>query len=112
MFEAPGGEPSRALSRPVERAAAWAGGELRAWIKGDQTTVALSLVPRDGEISLCQSVSKWYKATFPGARTVAGRGVEKLTVDGRAQDAVITCSPGKVMVIVAPKMGVARSLSG
>jgi hypothetical protein len=62
LFEAPGGETARALSAARERAAAWAGGELRVWGRGKQRAVTLALVERRGERDLCLSMRAWFKA--------------------------------------------------
>jgi hypothetical protein len=47
LLQAPGGDRGRALSEPRERAAAWAGGELRVFGRGGRTAVGLTarLVP-------------------------------------------------------------------
>jgi hypothetical protein len=62
LFEAPGGETARALSDPLDRAAAWAGGELRVWGRGKSRAVTLTLVERRGERDLCASMRAWFKA--------------------------------------------------
>ena len=62
LFESPGGKTDRELSDARERAAAWAGGELRVFSRGGNTVVALSLVERRGELDLCASMRTWLKA--------------------------------------------------
>jgi hypothetical protein len=62
LFEAPGGDTARGLSDARERAAAWAGGELRVFSRGGKTVVGLSLVERRGERDLCGSMRAWLKA--------------------------------------------------
>jgi hypothetical protein len=62
LFEAPGGDIRRELSGARERAAAWAGGELRVFSRGGRTVVGLSLVERRGERDLCGSMRTWLKA--------------------------------------------------
>jgi hypothetical protein len=74
LFEAPGGETSRELSDPHERAAAWAGGELRVWARRGKTAVGLTLVERRGERDLCASMRAWFKAADRrGSVRCAGR---------------------------------------
>jgi hypothetical protein len=62
LFEAPGGETRRKLSDARERAAAWAGGELRVFGRRGKTAVAVMLVERRGERDLCASMRAWFKA--------------------------------------------------
>jgi hypothetical protein len=62
LFEAPGGVRGRGLSDARERAAAWAGGELRVFSRGAATVLGLSLVERRGERDLCASVRAWFRA--------------------------------------------------
>jgi hypothetical protein len=62
LFEAPGGDTGRGLSNARERAAAWAGGELRVFGRGGKTAVGVTLVERRGERGLCASMRAWFKA--------------------------------------------------
>jgi hypothetical protein len=62
LFEAPGGVRGRRLSDARERAAAWAGGELRVFSRGATTVLGLSLVERRGERDLCASMRAWFRA--------------------------------------------------
>jgi hypothetical protein len=62
LFEAPGGDTEKELSDSLERAEAWAGGELHVYGRGGKTAVALTLVQRRGERSLCASMRAWRKA--------------------------------------------------
>jgi hypothetical protein len=62
LFEAPGGVRERRLSDARERAAAWAGGELRVFTRGATTVLGLSLVERRGERDLCASMRAWFRA--------------------------------------------------
>jgi hypothetical protein len=62
LFEAPGGDTGRELADARERAAAWAGGELRVFGRGGKTAVGLTLVERRGERDLCASMRAWFKA--------------------------------------------------
>ena len=76
LFEAPGGETSRELSDPHERAAAWAGGKLSVWARRGKTAVGLTLVERRGERDLCASMRAWFKAANRrGSVRCAGRTI-------------------------------------
>ncbi len=61
LFQAPGDDESKALSDPRGRAAAWAGGSLSLWTRGDDTRVTMSFVARDepGQPTLCSSMRTW-----------------------------------------------------
>jgi hypothetical protein len=62
LFKAPGGDTGRELADARERAAAWAGGELRVFGRGGKTAVGVTLVQRRGERDLCASMRAWFKA--------------------------------------------------
>jgi hypothetical protein len=62
LFQAPGGDPAREPPDALERAAAWAGGELSLWRRGRRTLVTLTLVERRGERDLCTSMREWFQA--------------------------------------------------
>ena len=62
LFEAPGGETRRKLPDARERAAAWAGGELRVFGRRGKTAVGVTLVERRGGRDLCASMRAWFKA--------------------------------------------------
>ncbi|MGH9157202.1 MAG: hypothetical protein ACRD1K_15495 [Acidimicrobiales bacterium] len=116
LLEAPGGEVDRALDDPLAAAGDWAGGELRAWSRGDRTAVGLSLVPRPGRAeALCATMAGWYRAAFPADRTVGVGTGEKLAVDGSGQDAVVRCRTGGespvVLVGIGPDLATARAVA-
>jgi hypothetical protein len=74
LFEAPGGDTDRELSDARERAAAWAGGELRVFSRRGRTVVGLSLLERRGERDLCASMRAWLDAAdLRGAVRCSGR---------------------------------------
>jgi hypothetical protein len=75
LFQAPGNDESKALSDPRGRAAAWAGGSLSLWTRGNDTKVTMSLVARDeaGQPTLCSSVRTWLDRS-PHAHAVRCRG--------------------------------------
>jgi hypothetical protein len=76
LFEGPGGHTERELSDARERAAAWAGGELRVFSRRGRTVAALSLVERRGERDLCASMRAWLQAAnLRGAVRCSGRAI-------------------------------------
>lgn len=112
LLEAPGGDPDAALDQPLERAAAWAGGELRSWTAGDRTALAVALVERaDARPALCATITTWYAAAFPGGRSVPGEAGEELAVDGPRQDAVVRCSSAEVRLGIGPDLATARAVT-
>ena len=104
LFEAPGGEPDRALEDPMTAVAPWAGGEMTVWSSAERTAVGVSVVQRSGEGDLCRSMTQWYAAAFPAARR------QGTTFDGPRQDAVISCQGGNVRLGIAPDVGTAQAL--
>ncbi|MFW6204713.1 MAG: hypothetical protein ACOC96_07050, partial [Actinomycetota bacterium] len=87
LLEAPGDDESAALPDPVDRVAAWAGGELTAWTDGDATAVAVMLADRGGTTPLCETVTDFYAAAYPGAERSADDG--GTTFEGPEQAAVV-----------------------
>ncbi|MBW3663033.1 MAG: hypothetical protein KY469_08040 [Actinobacteria bacterium] len=108
LFEAPAGEPDRALEVPRERAAAWNGGTLALFLQGEVSSVGIGLADRGG---LCLSVTAWYEAAFPEA-TASVDSDGTAVFDGATQDAVVHCPPDEVRVGIAPDLGTARTLAG
>jgi hypothetical protein len=104
LFEAPGGNPERALEDPMAAVAPWAGSELTVWTAGERTAVGVSLAARPGEGDLCRSMTQWYAAAFPDARR------QSTTFDGPRQDAVIACRGDNVRLGIAPDVGTAQAL--
>jgi hypothetical protein len=102
LFEAPGGDGSRALDRPRERAAAWAGGRAQVWTDGQATATALALVDGGGAPALCDSVDAWYAAAFPAAQRRAAEGA--VVFDGADQAAVLRCDGDDVVLATAPDL--------
>jgi hypothetical protein len=110
LFEAPGDDTGAALDDPVDRAAAWAGGEVVQYTDGDDHAIGISLVQRDGEADLCASMMDWYEAGFPDA--TVDRGSDTMEADGSDQAAVITCDGDDVKIGIAPDLATARRLAG
>jgi hypothetical protein len=102
LFEAPGGDEARALDRPRERAAAWAGGQAQVWADGEATATALALVDGGGAPALCDSVDAWYAAAFPEAQRRATEGA--VVFDGGEQTAVLRCDGDDVVLATAPDL--------
>jgi hypothetical protein len=109
LLKAPGGNSERAIPRARAIAAAWAGGEVRMWIRGEETAVTVTLVPRPGEAELlCAGVGGWYSNSFPGSERAEGGGGERLSFDGD-QDAVLRCAPDVVRLGIGPDLATARA---
>jgi hypothetical protein len=111
LFEAPGGDRSRALSEPMERVRAWAGGEIHLWTRGDRTALALLIAQGPGGEDLCGSVAEWYRRSAPRAadRTQEVPAAE-LALDGPRRDAVLLCEGGEVRLGIGPDLRVARAV--
>lgn len=112
LYAAPGDDEGAALDDPRGRAAAWAGGEFAVWTDGDDSAVGVSLAQRSGEPSLCDSMTAWYGAAFPGSQTASPRGDEALAVTGSAQSAVVVCDGQDVLLGIAPDLSTARQVAG
>ncbi len=98
LFEAPGGDTSRALEDPRGAAMTWRGGEAVLWSDGGgRFAVGAALV---GTPELCGAVTGWYRAAFPSA-AVTQRG-DGMSADGAEQDAEIRCAGDEVRVGIAP----------
>lgn len=110
LFEAPGNDTRRGLDRPLDLAAAWAGGEMHLWTQGDRSALGLALVQREGEPSLCDSVGRWYEEAFERREPDPAPG-EALAVDGDRQDAVLRCSGTEVRLGIGPDLATARNLA-
>jgi hypothetical protein len=109
LFEAPGGDEGRALDRAAERAAAWAGGEARVWVDGEDSAVGLALVDGGGGPSLCATVETWYAAAFPEARREQAEGATVFR--GPAATAVIRCDGDDVVLASAPDLRTATQVA-
>jgi hypothetical protein len=111
LFEAPGGETRAALPDPGGAAAAWAGGRVAVFGRGDDSAVAVALADRDGGDRLCAAVAAWYRAAFPAATEVPVEPGDRLAMDGPSQDAVLHCDAGNVRLGIAPDVATARLLT-
>ena len=111
LLEAPGGDTAAALDDPLDRAAAWAGGSVYTWPRGDDTAVALRLVDGGGGPSLCPTIADWYEAAFPDAQGAPTEAGEEGAWTGSGRAAVLTC-PGDVVALgIGTDVELARALS-
>jgi hypothetical protein len=112
LFEAPGGDPDRALDEPRARAAAWGGGAARIWERSDETAVGLALVDRStpGAPPLCGSVGDLYAAAVPAARELAAESGRVWR--GSDGVAVLRCDGDDVVLAVAPDLVTATAIVG
>jgi len=98
LLEAPGGNTDAALSDPLERVSAWAGGEVGVWSQGEDTAMELVLADRGTATPLCETVTDYYAAAFPDATaTDDGAGT---TFEGANQSATVTCADDEVTLSV------------
>jgi hypothetical protein len=111
LFEAPGGQPSRTLGEPMTGAAAWAGGEVHLWERGEDTAVGVSLAEREGQDILCSAMSHWYAAAFPDVDESGSALDGRLQLDGARQDAVLRCTDDEVQLGIAPDLATAGRLA-
>jgi hypothetical protein len=111
LFEAPGGERSRALAEPMIGASAWAGGEVQLWERGVDTAVGVALAEGDGQDILCSAMSHWYLAAFPDVEQRGSALDGGLELDAARQDAVLRCTDDEVHLGIAPDMVTADRLA-
>ncbi len=113
-FEAPGNDTDAALDEPLERALAWAGGEVTVWTDttaGDTDLVALALRDNGATATpLCDSIDAWQTAAFPDAkRTASG---SEVVFDRGDSTAVLHCDGDEVVLAVAPEEQLALEVAG
>jgi hypothetical protein len=113
LFEAPGNIGASALSRPVGRAASWAGGTYELWQMKDQRygSLAMGLVEHERYPGvLCESMRQWYEAAFPDAEiTEESDSVASYADD--SQSAVIACDGSDIRVGISPDGEIAAALA-
>ena len=116
MFEAPGDNETQALSRPLARAASWAGGRYQVWTVGSlnshEYAVGLSFVEhKDYEGVLCSSLDKWYRTAFGDAGgKLIGDGLVRF--QGTQQDALLSCQGREVTMAFARDLRLAKPILG
>ncbi|MDQ3954529.1 MAG: hypothetical protein M3285_03150 [Actinomycetota bacterium] len=115
MFEAPGDNESQALSKPLARAAAWAGGNYKVWTVGTaerEYAVGLSFVEHaEHKGLLCSSLERWYQTAFGNAEPkLVADGVVEL--EGTQQDAMLSCQGRDITMTFAPTVELAASTMG
>jgi hypothetical protein len=109
LFQAPGGDPDRALPDAREAAGEWAGGTVELWGNGPATAVGISLADRPGGASLCEAVTGWYRRAFDDDAERRDMGQE-LVSDGPRQDALVGCFDDETRLVIAPDLGTAVDL--
>ncbi|TDD64321.1 hypothetical protein E1262_28640 [Jiangella aurantiaca] len=112
LLEAPGDDENAALSDPKDRVAAWAGGEVAVWGRGEDTALTLVLADRgeDGATPLCDTVTEFYPAAFPDAEVSEDGGRTVFT--GADQSAVVACSGSEVALGIGPDPQTAAAAIG
>lgn len=109
LFQAPGGDPDRAIPNAREAAGEWAGGTVELWRNGPATAVGISLADRPGGASLCEAMAEWYRRAFDDDAERRDVGQE-LVSDGPRQDALVGCFDDETRVVIAPDLGTAADL--
>jgi hypothetical protein len=94
LLGAPGGDPEEALPKPRALAAAWAGGDVTLWGRGDERALAVALVQRDGVRTLCGAMSAWGEVGPPGDSETA-----------------VDCDGPRVRMGIAPSAAEARRIA-
>lgn len=108
LLEAPGDDPDAALSEPMERARAWAGGEVTTWRNGDDVATSLVLAEHDdAEVTLCETIDEFYGAAFPDAERSGGEG--EIAYAGADQSAFVSCDSGEVALGIGPDSDIAQA---
>lgn len=108
LFEAPGGDPGRALTDARELGRAWRGGRLDLWI-ADGRTAASVVLATDGP-GLCDAVTTWLDRADPTARTAPGPG-DTAVVRGDARQAAVACTADEVRMGMADAAAEAAALA-
>jgi hypothetical protein len=111
LFHAPGGDPAASLPTPRGAVAAWAGGELELWARGEDRAMAIALVQQPGTDVLCGAMGGWYRAGWPEAEAGAGAGVVKLEFTEPGRSAVLVCDGRDVRMGLAPDLATAARLA-
>jgi hypothetical protein len=112
LFEAPGDKTAKALTDPLARARAWAGGEVQLWTwrGGLDYATAILLVQREGEQGLCDSVRDWYQAAFPHYQQVPVQPGERMATRVARDSASLRCPGNEVRLGIGLDLPTARRL--
>jgi hypothetical protein len=103
LFSAPGGDPEATLPEPRRLVAAWAGGELELWARGDERALGIALVESSSERGLCGALGAWYQAANPGAVSKPGDAAAvQLEFSEAGRSAVLVCAERQVRLGIAP----------
>lgn len=111
LFEAPGTRLSRSLTDPYARAAAWGGGELHLYRRGNAHAMSLDLVEHPEFEGLCLSIAAWYRVSFPVTAEHDTAPHERFAIRNRWGAAVLRCEDNEVRLGVGPTLPLARALS-
>ncbi|HZA41025.1 MAG TPA: hypothetical protein VFA00_10415 [Actinomycetota bacterium] len=116
LFRSPGDEPEFAVMDPFDHAAAWGGGHMQLWERGERTALGLSLVESRWRKGLCDSMGSWLEgAVTPGKlqgpyNVIESLGTTKSTFGRQGRIAVLACSGKKVQVAIAPSTRAAAAM--
>jgi hypothetical protein len=112
LFEAPGDARRKALDDPLDRTAAWAGGEVQlwSWRDGLDTATAILLVQREGEQGLCDSIREWYTSAFPHDPRAPLQPGERMATSVTTKSASLRCSGNQVRLGIGLDLSTARRL--
>lgn len=94
LLSAPGDDPEAALPQPRAFAAAWAGGEVELWGRGDRRALGIALAQRRGVTTLCGAMTTWSEDAVPLSHETA-----------------VECAGGQVRVGIAPEPSEARRIA-
>lgn len=111
LLGAPGGDPAHAPDDPLERVAAWDGGEAHLFTKGRDSAVSMDLLARPGSTGLCVSVDAWYRVSFPVDQGFRRKPHERFAYRSKGQAAVLRCDRGDVRLGIAPTLPAARAVA-
>lgn len=116
LFEAPGDDRSKSLGDPLERASAWAGGEVTLfrpltdaaeYVESEiPSALALVLSDRGGAPPLCESMIEFATAAY-GAGTDQPDGT---LIEGPDRTSVVACEAETISLVVAPDTATARQI--
>lgn len=104
LFQAPGGDPERAIADPRGAALGWQGGVARLWTEGERSAAAIALAGQ----AVCDPLDAWYAASFPDSSRTQAEGAIVFEEEGRA--AVLRCDDTGTRLGIAPDRATATRL--
>ncbi len=107
MLQAPGGDPVMSAEEALDRAQGWKGGTMKAWTRGDEVALAISIATKrtSEPAPICDHLTDWHDDSFAPVEEVAEgrfRSKDRYTV--------IECDRGGVRIAMAPTRGNATGL--